>query len=191
MPHHRECWQLNGRCTTYGCAGSPARAIPSPDTTTQTGNAWGPLRHPRGGFLSRSLRLYRASLWLVPTFLAWLVLWLVVVMLTNWQAVRPMLAPLPTPQADTRPPGYSPLWPPPVPQWRTVNRQCDLQDFPADVAPAIATLRPGERVEILREHGAWLYVRLGDEQRGYLRRSALKNSGASATPLAPPRGGPR
>ena len=24
MPHHAECWQENGRCTTFGCPGSPS-----------------------------------------------------------------------------------------------------------------------------------------------------------------------
>ncbi|MHB0939627.1 MAG: RING finger protein [Armatimonadota bacterium] len=23
MPHHQECWMENGRCTTYGCSGTP------------------------------------------------------------------------------------------------------------------------------------------------------------------------
>ncbi|MHB0935561.1 MAG: RING finger protein [Armatimonadota bacterium] len=26
MPHHAECWQENGRCTTFGCAGRPTGA---------------------------------------------------------------------------------------------------------------------------------------------------------------------
>ena len=25
IPHHRECWQANSRCTTYGCIGQPIR----------------------------------------------------------------------------------------------------------------------------------------------------------------------
>ncbi|MHB0935559.1 MAG: RING finger protein [Armatimonadota bacterium] len=30
MPHHAECWQENGRCTTYGCNGSPLGAEGAP-----------------------------------------------------------------------------------------------------------------------------------------------------------------
>ena len=32
MPHHAECWRENGRCTTYGCSGSPlsVNGIPLP-----------------------------------------------------------------------------------------------------------------------------------------------------------------
>jgi len=27
IPHHAECWDANGRCTTYGCHGQPMRVI--------------------------------------------------------------------------------------------------------------------------------------------------------------------
>ena len=29
IPHHSDCWQENGRCTTYGCNGTAVRAFPS------------------------------------------------------------------------------------------------------------------------------------------------------------------
>ncbi|NBX76797.1 MAG: hypothetical protein EBQ92_09600 [Proteobacteria bacterium] len=29
IPHHLDCWQESGRCTTYGCNGSAVRAFPS------------------------------------------------------------------------------------------------------------------------------------------------------------------
>ena len=32
IPHHRECWRLNGRCTTYGCVGRPV-PVPREPTT--------------------------------------------------------------------------------------------------------------------------------------------------------------
>ena len=31
IPHHCECWRLNGRCTTYGCIGHPVPVPPEPD----------------------------------------------------------------------------------------------------------------------------------------------------------------
>ena len=197
IPHHRECWRLNRKCTTYGCVGqptSPASQAPEPppiEVTLDGGSVRGRVQTSQWPWRQwqdaspRAPQALRPGPPFHPALIVWLVACLVAVALIGRQAVQPIVDP-PLPRATGVELAPRILAPPP-PQtraWRTIKRPCGLQAAPDITSQVLLDLRSGDLVEVLADNGPWMYVRFSSAVNGYVPRIDL-----ALTDSGPPPGG--
>jgi hypothetical protein len=69
-------------------------------------------------------------------------------------------------------------------------REATVRTGPKPFKPSVATVRYGERVEVLDEKDDWLQIRIPGGVTGYLHKSAVTDEPLPALPPGPPPGGP-
>ena len=172
IPHHRECWRINGRCTTYGCTGravhvAPGTAAPPPerpDAAASAGDA-------DDNVLEVSIPSPRGSLspvWVVLLIVTLPLLMTLALSYTPRQAPDPPPAPLPMEGRL-----QAPLPAAKGQNERVVTQRCALEYPRTDADSKPVELWPGDSVELLGTAGHLAYVRTETGAEGYVPRTAL------------------
>ena len=200
IPHHRECWEINGDCTTYGCRGFAVRLDADPGGAslhTRPGQ-----RLPSAALAREDVRaseppLHRPTLPVssrppgAQTRLAHrLGLAIVILIATSAAGLFMLVATLPTPPSASPEEGAKHASAPARPatshsSWRIVRRRCNLHLRPDALAPWVAELGIGARVAVLQDGVPWVHVQLSDGPSGYLLSEDLAKQADPAPPRAP------
>lgn len=191
--HHRECWEVNRRCTTYGCDGRAQEVGPDgrgaePDAGTVVvdladldggTSRWG-VRTARpadeyppvdiSADETASLRPQRRrrsrdwSLGCWGTVRLVLALAALTFGLTWWNVYVTPPRP-PVPKADTEKSASLD---------RVIAQRVRLRARPSEQGQTVAELRAGTTVRLLATTSDWAKVRTRDGKEGYVPRSALR-----------------
>ena len=201
--HHRECWELNARCTTYGCnsrataqSDEPVRPTPLPDAvaswwfppisvTREDIFASDPVaasarrqaqERARRRAAAREAQSRKAALHaLAFALLGLMCLATLAKLVTGSRSGVPTHTPSPrSGAARTALPG-APLPPAPefAPEARRVTRLCYLRVVAGEQTPARTGVQSGAVVELIKAQGDWAHVRLESGESGYVPRNAL------------------
>ena len=206
IPHHRECWRANTRCTTYGCTGRAIRIplepgakalptdirleLPPVELTREDVAAPGPPPPPRPrigevlgyqpveGLDDETDETPTNWRPIVAVFVGWMVFALGIVAVLMWYLPpAPSTQDVPPPRAP-RPAASRDHRPDASSRW--VKRSCYVLAAPNEDARAVAHLKIGGMVELLTAEGEWARVRLEDGDTGYLPRDVMSTTRPTA-----------
>jgi hypothetical protein len=188
LAHHKECWEANRGCTTYGCDGRqgvvtafapdedavPTETLVVDVPSTERSAPRSPLWPHRP---VSDLPPVDAAPWddaplrrrgAMPRFIhraLWRLAYLAVIIGIVWAAmprVEHGTAPAPRVTVERS-----------ATRQRVVASRVRLRRSPSPTAPVVAELRPGDRVVLLSVTSTWAQVRTLGGRTGYLPRSSI------------------